>query len=1263
MKKFIAFIALCSLLAYSSCVSSQPAPSGTSKKPERKYDLVLKTAETSDEIRQISSEAFGPDPDIKTLKTKVETALSKYPGNAELHEIAALIAVLESDNDSVFYHLLKASFDLAGKDSALYISLLSSMQLNPDERTILIRALNIITTSHKDQSVVQTARDMLSGLYLVEDDPEKARFEADSNRYIRKWMVIGPFDNDSGKGFYEEYPPEKESDFSKKYKGKVVNVGWRKIYSREKTGNIPLSSLLSPGNDSLAYLTTTVFSPADKEVYLHFSSDDSLKVWINGTNIFSDENIEYHGNDNVVIKTRLFKGDNSILLKSCQKSGPWSVSARITDISGNVSTDLVFKYDKAKDVNSAAPEYSIIMPFEKEPAENSDLRENIIKFLTLKDKGYEKYSKNYIQKAFNTSPSNMFAMFFMADSLEAAGEEGKYIDLLNKAVEKYPELAAFHILRGKFFSRKDQKDNAEEDLKKALSLNPSSTEAHRSLASLYQSKGWNEDARRVIQNGLKNNPGNIQLILNMASILNRLGYREESEQYYRKALKLSPGWTYVHEELFNTAKLKSDYRSALYFSEKSLRLHPYMLKGYFQLFDIYRSQKDFAGARIQLNKLKKISPDNASVYIKSGDLFYESGDNAMALKEWEKAHELDPRNSYVSERISFVKVEEKDFAESLVPDEKAILEMIKSSQAIVPHDGAETLLVYDHAICRINSDGSSKWFVTEVNKALNDSGRDSMINSFLPYDGRKKILKAYSISSDMKKSEASSVSTYEIRFRQLNKGDYTVVQYIHYKPAPVFLENYFVESWFVQSPMRHVFYSEWNLLYPKDKKINIDVVGSRIEQKIEQTGDFISHKFIANNIEPLNYEPNSPPLQDFLETVTVSTSDNWDQYVNWEKALLKDAFATGKEVKERSAQLVKDAKDPLEKINRIFSFVAQEIRYQQEYENTIAGVKPHTAAQTLERGYGDCKDKAVFFIQLAKEASLKVDYVILRTKDAGRFQKKIPNQQFNHAIVYVPAQNGIEKGFFMDPTVDLLEIGSLRQDDQGSTALKLDPETGKYEFMDIPYQTPEYNYQKHDRTYQISDNGKLTVTDSLVMKGGISSSFRQVLRTKDSGNKMFQRIANTLFNGGVLEKYDHSDIEDISKPFTINYSADVTNLVSQTENKTVISPPEQIVGPSVISMEKRLLPLWTGIPSYYEIKAKYKIPSGTKVDSAPTSFEIAGDCMTISRKVTVSSEKVEIISSFTNSCVEIPVDKYPEFRKNIMEVIKKQNEYLVFIKK
>ncbi|HSW59375.1 MAG TPA: transglutaminase domain-containing protein, partial [bacterium] len=810
-----------------------------------------------------------------------------------------------------------------------------------------------------------------------------AAFETDSNGFIRDWWIIGGFDNDNGKGFYDEYGPERELDIKKTYKGKVVNVSWRKIRFNGHKGFIPFDSFVSPSNDSLAYMLANIFSPVDKDVILNISTSDAIKIWVNGTNVFEEENISHFGYDNVSVKVKLFKGENTILLKTCQKNDVWSAGVRITETSGKEATDLVVLHNFPKDLEKKTFKAQVLFPYsEKEPV-SEDIKENLYKGLTLYFKGYEKYSMNYIRKAHENAPHNLFVMIQMAKVLNTAGEEGKYIDLLNGAITySSSELAIFLIMRGRFFARKGQNESAENDYKKALELNPASIEALKSQASLFQSKGWHEDSRRTLQKALEIQPDSTSLLKLLASTLNRLNYKEDTEKAYRKALKLTPGDVSLNEELFQISKEKRAGSSALYFLERIIDLSPYNIRAYFELFEFYRSSKDIENALHQLDIIKNINPDNSNIYIKTGDLFYEQNKTSQALASWEKAHELDPKNSYISERISYLKIEEKDEAEKYVPDDVKIMEIIKNSIDFVPDDGAQTLLVYDHAVCKINSDGSSKWYITEVSRALNDAGRDALINSYLPYDGRKRILKTYSVNSSFEKSEASSVSSFDIRFRQLKKGDFTVIQYIHYKPAPVFLENDFVGQWYVQSPMKHVIYSEWNLIYPQGTKLNIDITGKRTEQVFEKLNDLKVHRFIARNIEPLNYEPNSPPLNNFLETVTVSTSESWDKYVNWERALLKDAFVFAKEIRDKAGKIVEGEKTVIGKINKIFTFVAQDIRYQQEYESTIAGVKPHTAAQTLERGYGDCKDKAILFIQLAKELNIKADYVIIRTRNA-----------------------------------------------------------------------------------------------------------------------------------------------------------------------------------------------------------------------------------------------------------------------------------------
>jgi hypothetical protein len=204
------------------------------------------------------------------------------------------------------------------------------------------------------------------------------------------------------------------------------------------------------------------------------------------------------------------------------------------------------------------------------------------------------------------------------------------------------------------------------------------------------------------------------------------------------------------------------------------------------------------------------------------------------------------------------------------------------------------------------------------------------------------------------------------------------------------------------------------------------------------------------------------------------------------------------------------------------------------------------------------------------------------------------------------------------------------------------------------------NFQKYERSYTLSKDLKLKVKDKIKLRGGTSSMFRRVLRTKDVGNKAFQRLANSLFKGGVLIDYDHSDIEDISKPFSISFSAEISNLVTNQKDETRIKMPEQIVSASFVSMENRKLPLWTGIPSIYDININFSIPEDMEFSSIPEDFKVNYKCFVISRtsKMDEKGEKLSISYSFTKNCTEISVSDYPEFRKAILDVIQKQNDFI-----
>jgi cellulose synthase operon protein C len=1258
--KFLLYISIISWLFF-SCSTGQNLYRKSVLENGIDFDVKIVRSSNNPEVTKILETAYGRDFKYRDLEKSVYDAIEKYPDNGYLQEVAAFIQLLNSDNRKFFLHLVKAASDLENDKTEVYLRIINSIALTYHEAEIFINLLENLVVSHDHFRVRNLARSFLAQRYLNNGKVEKSLKLLEEDGAITKWKMIGTFDNDNGKGFYEKYPPENKLDFNENYKGKIAEAIWRDIPGVDSFKRIPLGQFFYPYLDTAAYLYTSIDAQGSIEALLSISAGDSIKVWLNGIEVTAQENIEFFAYENLIVKIELVKGINSLLIKSARRDGEWDLGVKLLDKNGNPFLNAEYLPNQITEKKEVKAKHETIFPFKKNNGEKLAARESILKGLLLEKSGFPKYAGEYYLSVFEQIPMNLLAKLFAAEAYLTAKEEGKYIDLLNLAILKTnSEVPGFLNRRGEFYSRKNQQERAEEDFKKALELNEDSMRAHLNLARLYRSKKWDVDSRRVLQAAIEKWGDSPLLILEMGATLERMGYQEDAAVYYNCAAFLLPGNSDLHLRVTDFKRRKNEKDAALKWGEKAFSFDRYNRNIYFRLFELSRQMKMYDESFQYLDKIESFAPDNAFIHRKRGDLFYEILMPEKALESWEMAYRYNPGDSYLSERIASLKLEEKDITVSFLPDEETVLSAVKRSLDFETHEGAESLLVLDHAACRINSDGSSRWVVTEVSRALNDTGRDNLINVFLPYGGRKKIINAYSLDKDLKKTEASSVSSYDVRFRQLKKGDFTVVQYIHYKPAPLYLENNFIGQWFVQSPFQHVIYTEWNLIYPQGKKLNIDVTGDRVSESVKKIDDnLIVHTFTAQNVEPLIHEYYSPPINDYLDTISVSTVESWDKYVSWERALLRDAFVSNAEIQKKYKQLTQNENTVKDKLESIFAFVAQEIRYQQEYENIIAGVKPHTAAQTLERGYGDCKDKAVLFIQLLNEGGIKAKYSVVKTTETGKLIKKIPGQQFNHAIVYIPKQEGIEKGFFMDPTVDLLEIGNLRNDNQGATALVLDHVSGEYKFKEIPYQSPEYNYQKHDRTFILDSSGKLSVTDKITLRGSLSSMLRQVLRTKEVAYNMFRNLASALFKGGVLEKYENSDIDDIHNPLTVTIIADANSLKTKHADKITISLPDQIVNPDLVSLENRKLPLLTGIPSIYEVDTQFIVPEGMNVESMPEDIAMKGNCFEISRSSSFEGNKLRISFVFKKECTIISVEDYSAYREQMLEIVKSQNALIV----
>ncbi len=161
-------------------------------------------------------------------------------------------------------------------------------------------------------------------------------------RPIRDWKVIGPFENRGGVGFATSYPPEVEIDLNASYDALGGKVRWRDVGA----SNVGVVSLLGAfpqhNQDVCAYCLAVIESKVAMDVQMWMGSDDGIKAWLNGEEVWAKKIDRGLKKDEDKTKVNLRKGENILFLKICQGKGVWEYIVRFVDKEGRLN-ELSYK--------------------------------------------------------------------------------------------------------------------------------------------------------------------------------------------------------------------------------------------------------------------------------------------------------------------------------------------------------------------------------------------------------------------------------------------------------------------------------------------------------------------------------------------------------------------------------------------------------------------------------------------------------------------------------------------------------------------------------------------------------------------------------------------------------------------------------------------------------------------------------------------------------------------------------------------------------
>ncbi len=107
--------------------------------------------------------------------------------------------------------------------------------------------------------------------------------------------------------------------------------------------------------ESASYAHVYVHSPVTRKATLLLGSDDGIKVWLNGENVYTNDRYGSWHADSYQVDVTLNAGWNRLLCKVSQEGGDYRFSARFTDEDRNSFEDLTYQINNPERYGEEAP--------------------------------------------------------------------------------------------------------------------------------------------------------------------------------------------------------------------------------------------------------------------------------------------------------------------------------------------------------------------------------------------------------------------------------------------------------------------------------------------------------------------------------------------------------------------------------------------------------------------------------------------------------------------------------------------------------------------------------------------------------------------------------------------------------------------------------------------------------------------------------------------------------------------------------------------
>jgi Transglutaminase-like superfamily/Domain of Unknown Function with PDB structure (DUF3857) len=326
--------------------------------------------------------------------------------------------------------------------------------------------------------------------------------------------------------------------------------------------------------------------------------------------------------------------------------------------------------------------------------------------------------------------------------------------------------------------------------------------------------------------------------------------------------------------------------------------------------------------------------------------------------------------------------------------------------------------------------------------------------------------------------------------------------------------------------------------------------------------------------------------------------ENVKDLYGWYHFVTSDIGNKPDELKSKVDELISNKKTDIEKIESIFYWVQDNIRYI-AFENGIMGFKPDAAQNVFKNKYGDCKGKANLLKEMLKLAGFDARLTWIGTSDLP-YDYSLPSLCVDNHMICTVILNG--KKYFLDGTEEHIALNDYAQRIQGKQVLI---EDGANFILEKIPEFPAQRNKETKTTKMIVQEDKLTGTSTIEYNGESKILVQSIFSSIRKDNKN-DALVNWIKNGdGNVEvsNIKNSDFNDRQKPLQLTFDFKASNQITKAGNELyVVMDWEKDFGSYEMPADRKN-DYEFDQKYYYTVQTELTIPTGYKVDYLPSAFK------------------------------------------------------------